>query len=408
MTGLLAACVGSVIEAWTELRVHRTRVLLSLIGVAVAVCSLTSVVALGDIAQQATIESSERSNGRPAALSLSLQSQDDQPTDDALVQTAWTEALTRYDVTFASRIIPRQVDVQFVDGVAAVTSTMVDPAYGAMHRVSPEHGRWFTATDINRLAPAVIIDERLWARLGSPDLALNPTISLFGVNPVTAVVVGIVKSPPYNLEPTMFMLNAAYSRIESTLQAATVQPAHPAYELWVPPENAADLMTHLQSDFTATLGEGTIVSVNRQDYAAYGQDPNLSLKLLVSGVSVLLLLLGALGLLNISLVTIRQRIQEIGIRRSFGATAARVFFAVMMESVVATVAAGIVGVMLSMLLVKSPWATDLVSQGATDLPPFPLEAAVLGLGIATLVGALAGLLPALVAVRVKVIDAIRY
>jgi len=51
---------------------------------------------------------------------------------------------------------------------------------------------------------------------------------------------------------------------------------------------------------------------------------------------------------------------------------------------------------------------ELVAQGATDLPPFPLEAALIGLGAATAVGALAGLLPALVAVRVKVIDAIRY
>jgi putative ABC transport system permease protein len=42
------------------------------------------------------------------------------------------------------------------------------------------------------------------------------------------------------------------------------------------------------------------------------------------------------------------------------------------------------------------------------MPPFPLDAALIGLGAATLVGALAGLVPALVAVRVKVIDAIRF
>jgi putative ABC transport system permease protein len=52
---------------------------------------------------------------------------------------------------------------------------------------------------------------------------------------------------------------------------------------------------------------------------------------------------------------------------------------------------------------------DLIGQGlVSDFPPFPAEAAVLGLVAATAVGALAGLLPALVAVRVKVIDAIRY
>lgn len=44
----------------------------------------------------------------------------------------------------------------------------------------------------------------------------------------------------------------------------------------------------------------------------------------------------------------------------------------------------------------------------SDIPSFPVEVALLGLGSATLVGALAGLVPAIVAVRVKVIDAIRY
>jgi putative ABC transport system permease protein len=58
--------------------------------------------------------------------------------------------------------------------------------------------------------------------------------------------------------------------------------------------------------------------------------------------------------------------------------------------------------------VKSPWVTDAIGQGVIDLLPFPVGAAVLGLAASLVVGAIAGLLPALVAVRVKVIDAIRY
>ena len=132
-------------------------------------------------------------------------------------------------------------------------------------------------------------------------------------------------------------------------------------------------------------------------------------KLVVGGIAVLVLLLGALGLVNIALVAVKQRVREIGIRRSFGATAGRVFFAVMMESVVATIAAGAVGVIAAILIVQNPFTMDLVGQGlVSDFPPFPAEAALLGLLAATVVGALAGLLPALVAVRVKVIDAIRY
>ena len=120
--------------------------------------------------------------------------------------------------------------------------------------------------------------------------------------------------------------------------------------------------------------------MNRQDYLAYGgDDPLLPVKLVLGGVAVLVLLLGALGLVNISLVTVRHRIREIGIRRSFGATAGRVFFAVMMESVVATVVAGVVGVIGSVLIVKNPWLRGLVGQGVDDLPPFPVEAALIGL-----------------------------
>ena len=44
-----------------------------------------------------------------------------------------------------------------------------------------------------------------------------------------------------------------------------------------------------------------------------------------------MLVLGGLGVLNIGLVTVRQRIREIGVRRSFGASSGRVFSAVMLE-----------------------------------------------------------------------------
>jgi putative ABC transport system permease protein len=149
--------------------------------------------------------------------------------------------------------------------------------------------------------------------------------------------------------------------------------------------------------------------VSRQDYLTYDSDPFGVLTWVIGGVAGLVLALGALGLLNIALVTVRQRIREIGIRRSFGASSGRIFFSIMMESVVATVVAGVVGVAIAVILVTNPITVDWVQQnGIEDIPPFPAEAALLGLGAATLVGALAGLVPAIVAVRVKVIDAIRY
>jgi len=400
--------VGAFVEAWAEIRIHRTRVLLSLIGVAVAVAALTSVVGLGAITQQATTENYERQSGRPATLFVSAYNPTTGATPDAkTLSTAFLTVTDRYSVDWTTRSTYTQVPVDFVEGYTPIDTMVVDVDYGTMHRVQMLAGSWFAPGDDQRLAPALVVNETVWNRLGAPDLRTHPTVTIQGADPVTAVIVGVTPDPPYSEGyPTMFMLYDSYMAIAAPEQ---VQALYPQFEAWVPADISDQLTGLIQRDIAGELGDGWQVDVSRQDYLVYqGEDPLLSIKLLVGGVAILVLLLGALGLVNISLVTVRQRIREIGIRRSFGATAGRVFFAVMMESVVAAAAAGVVGVFIAVLVVKNPMVIDFIAQGISDVPAFPLEAALIGLGSATFVGALAGLLPALVAVRVKVIDAIRY
>jgi putative ABC transport system permease protein len=322
----------------------------------------------------------------------------------------WRTALERYEIDFASRVVNTSQTVQFADGAVPVQTIGVDPPYGTMHRITLEKGTWFTDEDQTRLAPAVVINSVFWDRLGRPDLRTHPSVTILGEGSTTAVITGIYPALSWETEPAMYMLADALTSLPSGAADSNSQFGPPSYELWVPVDVSEQLVTALQRDVQGALGSEAFVQVNRQDYAAYQDgDPFLSLKLTVGAIAGLVLLLGALGLVNIALVTLKQRIREIGIRRSFGATAGRVFFAVMMESVVATVVAGVVGVIAAVLIVKSPFVEDFISQGqVTDFPPFPVDAAILGLVCATVVGALAGLIPALVAVRVKVIDAIRY
>lgn len=403
---VVTGAVGAFTEAWAELRIHRTRVLLSLIGVAVAVAALTSVVGLGDISQQALVESSERSSGRPATLYLSAYSTDGSAIDGEALTEAFRTATDRYEIEYASTVIYATQRAQFVDGAVEMQAMLVDVPYGTMHRVPIVEGRWFDQVDANRLAPALIINEIAWERMGSPALSSHPTLPLLaGGTTVTGVVVGVSKANIWDEQPTMFMLPDAYRAIADPTTVSTLQPQ---FEVWVPTDIFLEIQALLQRDIAGALGEGVTVDIFRQDYASSGEDPFASTRLVITGVAILVLLLGALGLVNISLVTVRQRIREIGIRRSFGATAGRVFFAVMMESVVATVAAGAVGVLVAVLIVENPMVQEFVAFGIEDLPPFPVTAALIGLAAATFTGALAGLLPALVAVRVKVIDAIRY
>ncbi|MET0763442.1 MAG: ABC transporter permease [Blastococcus sp.] len=100
---------------------------------------------------------------------------------------------------------------------------------------------------------------------------------------------------------------------------------------------------------------------------------------------------------------------RIGVRRSFGVTSGRIFSAIMLESVCATALAGLAPVAASIVVVRSLPLERLLNNGIplADMPGFPVAAAIEGMVAATAVGALAGLLPAIIAVRAKVIDAIR-
>ena len=408
----MAALVGTVREAWDELRIHRTRVLLSLIGVTVAIAALTSVVAFGQILRQATTQSMEASSGRPASLWVTASSDSGAPVDGDEVYESFQQAMERYDISYGSRRVDTTLITQFADGTTSVLATAVDAPYGVMHRVAPAQGRWFTDADELALAPRIIINENYWKRLGSPPLTGNPVTTVIGDSTVTVVVIGVSANVRWEADSgdlSAFVLASSLGRL---LPLAAQSQLNPQLELWVPPENSDELQARLQRDIASGLGGGTRVQINRNDYAAYQDvDPFLLFQVVFGAVAMLVLLLGALGLLTISMVTVQQRVREIGIRRSFGATAGRIFFAVMMESVVGTLLAGLLGVVIAAILVRGPWMAGwLMAMTGMPLeqPAFPVEAALWGLGSAVVVGALAGLMPALVAIRIRVIDAIRF
>lgn len=397
----MTAFVAAVVEAFSELRIHKTRVLLALLGVMLSVAALTSVVALGNMAEAGLVQSAERSAGRAATLGVSVYSPTGELLDPATTLQAYDDVAERYSVEYSSVRMDTSLNIRGPAGVVQSYTTVVDRDYGTMHRVKLAQGSWFTEVDEQRMAPAVVINEAFHQLLGSPDLVRAPGITIEAETPVRAVVVGVLADDYAGAMPQAYVLRSHAEQ----WNLASGQGVSPMLELWVPATAAEELTVRLQGDLVAQTGGQA--DVYRQDYASQG-DPYAVVTLSVAGIAGLVLLLGAVGLLNISMVTVKYRVREIGIRRSFGATSGRIFFGVLMESVVATFVAGVAGVMLAVAVIKYPRVQALIGGGATDLPPFPIEAALIGIAAATAVGALAGLIPALVAVRVKVIDAIRY
>ena len=404
------ALLGSLTEAWGEVRVHKARVVLSLVGVFLAVLAMTTVTALGQIAAQVQQEEAERSGGRTATIGV--QAYDPMtgsvPADD---WAAGVAALTsRYGLPpEAVATMSYQSGLYRVPGGTQMVDTIrVSPSYGPLHRVTPVMGRWFTDADRRNLSPALVVNPDFLSMLGVSDLSSHPTVVIGGPQPQLATVVGVARwSEGY---PSVYRIDESAGDPQvagdPTLTGNYYGP--PSLELWVPADQADAVQSAVRTDL-ARLLPGVDVQANRQDPENL-ESTIAKLRLAVRGAGIVVLVLGGLGVLNIGLVTVRQRIREIGVRRSFGATSGRVFSAVVLESVVATALAGLAAVALSVAIVRNLPLERWLGGGIplADAPGFPLSAAVEGLVAATAVGALAGLVPALIAVRVKVIDAIRF
>ena len=120
------------------------------------------------------------------------------------------------------------------------------------------------------------------------------------------------------------------------------------------------------------------------------------------------LLAGIIGISNIMLVIVKERTKEIGIKRALGATPYNIIRQILMESTLLTLTAGYVGLILGILLNEGLGAA--LQGDASEIflnPGIDLAYGLKALFILVFAGALAGLLPANRAVRVKPIDAIR-
>jgi hypothetical protein len=405
MTGLL----GTLAEAWDEVRVHKSRVLLSLVGVFLAVFAMTTVTALGLMVAQVQQEMGERAGGRAATVAVNAWDPNTGMSPDAEEwDAAVADLVERYGITAAAHIAFEETRFRMPGGTMAVQTRRVSPNYGPLHRVEPLEGRWLLESDRENLSPAIVVNEAFMAALGVPDLSTRPTVVIGGPNPVRATIVGVVREG-YGEELSVYRVDRSGGTWGETVDPAGAMFGGPrTLELWVPPDQAEEVMETVRHDLALEL-DGVQVDAFRAD--PQGAEETIALlRLAIRGAGTVVLILGGLGVLNIGLVTVRQRIREIGVRRSFGATSGRIFAAVMLESVCATAMAGLFAVGATIVLVRNLPLERLLNQGIpiADLPGFPVAAAVEGLVAATAVGALAGLLPAIIAVRAKVIDAIRF
>ena len=160
--------------------------------------------------------------------------------------------------------------------------------------------------------------------------------------------------------------------------------------------NKALLSTHaktaLTADFTISSQQSLLTTATATDQ---------TLTVLLAGVAAISLLVGGIGVMNIMLVSVTERIREIGLRKALGATPHAVRRQFLVEASALGLCGGLLGIALG--LVGARVLPHFLDQPVT-IPPL---VGVGALGIALVIGIVAGVYPASRAARLAPIDALR-
>ncbi len=127
------------------------------------------------------------------------------------------------------------------------------------------------------------------------------------------------------------------------------------------------------------------------------------IKLFAGAVSVIALVVAGIGIMNIMLVSVSERIKEIGVRKAIGATRNNILFQFLLEAVFLSLIGGIIGVALGI------GAGNMVTLVLKSVDPVvPIDWVFIGLGVCSFIGIVFGIYPAYKAAGLDPIESLRH
>jgi putative ABC transport system permease protein len=267
----------------------------------------------------------------------------------------------------------------------------------------PKTGRALTASDVQHSAKVCVLGSELADILFAHTDPLGKAIR---IGPEAFIVVGV-------LEKRGRMFGQSRDNFVG-IPITTLMKYYP-YDL----ENLEIIITPRQhgylqetmDDITSILRQRRKVPFGKpNDFAIYTQDTLVDLYNQITGAAYLVmiaissigLLVGGIGVMNIMLVSVKERTREIGIRKALGARGRDILQQFLFEAVFLTGAGGIMGIILGFAIAQ-------VVKAATPLPAsVTLWSVALGFFVSVSVGLFFGIFPARRAARLDPIISLRY
>jgi putative ABC transport system permease protein len=397
---------------WSAIASHRLRSALTMLGIIIGVSSVILTVGLGQGAQ-------DRVRAQISALGSNLLVvSPGSSTSSSGVRGGFGSASTltsRDAASIADRSVVPEVarvapttgsQLSLVAGTTNWTTQLAGttPSWLEVRSRKLESGRFFTQDEVDRRAKVVVLGHDTASELFGGRSAVGQSVTADGTS---LVVIGVLGSSGSSSDGDASQDDVAVLPM-STAQELTGATTDAVSTIYVEGRSQATLgaayaeITNLllnlhdvssaQADFTVTSQASLLKTAN---------STNKTLTVLLGGIAAISLLVGGIGVMNIMLVSVTERIREIGLRKALGATPAVIRRQFLVEASLLGLAGGLIGVLLGAL-------------GAQVLPslihqPVSLSAvaAAAAIGTSLVLGIGFGVYPASRAARLTPIDALR-